>query len=309
MKKMEKAIVTGANGFIGSNLVRVMSQAGVKIFAIIKDIDEEVDSIKNLPNVEIIYCCLEEIDKLPNLITDHQIDVCIHLAWAGSFGEARSDYELQLLNVKYASKIIDVIASMGIKRFVGAGTLAEMDVLNYHPIDGSVPNAVSIYGIAKIATHFMTKAICAKYGMEHIWCFLSNTYGIGNTTDNFVNMASRKMIKREHAAFTEGNQTYDFVYVTDTVRAIYAAAKYGKVNTAYYLGSGQPRKLKEYIEIIRDTIDPSIELFFGEIPFRGIALSADAYDASKIMEHTDFKPVVTFEEGIKKTVEWLIEQQ
>ena len=47
---MEKAIVTGANGFIGSNLVRVMSQAGVKIFAIIKDIDEEVDSIKNLPD-------------------------------------------------------------------------------------------------------------------------------------------------------------------------------------------------------------------------------------------------------------------
>jgi len=232
---MKKAIVTGANGFIGSSLLKVMSENGVQIYAIIKDHNELVDHIKDLQGVKIVYCELNDIIKLPELIPDRDIDTCIHLAWVGSFGDDRADYEMQLSNVKYALKTVDVVASMGVKRFVGAGTLAEKDVLNYHPTDGATPNAVSIYGIAKISMHFMTKSECTKLGVEHIWCYLSNTYGVGNTTNNFINMACRTMLNGKRASFTAGEQTYDFVYITDTVRAIYAAATKGKKNTAYYL--------------------------------------------------------------------------
>lgn len=306
---MRKAIVTGANGFIGSNLLKMMSDEQVRIYAIIKDKDEKIDHILGLPGVEIVYCDLDNINKLPKLISDRDIDVCIYLAWAGSFGDARANYKLQLQNVRYALETAVAIAEMGVKRFVGAGTLAEKDVLNYHLADGATPNAVSIYGIAKIAAHFMTKTECTRLGVEHIWCYLSNTYGIGNTTNNFVNMACRKMLKGEHTSFTAGEQTYDFVYITDTVRAIYAAADRGKANTAYYLGSGKERKLKEYIQVIRDTIDPSIELFLGEIPFNGIALAPEAYDSTKLTKDTGFTALVPFEDGIKWTVGWLKEQK
>ena len=71
------------------------------------------------------------------------------------------------------------------------------------------------------------------------------------------------------------------------------------------MGSGNVLKLKEYIKIIRDTIDPDIELHLGAVPFNGIPLSADAYDSSKLTRDTGFKASVPFEEGIKLTVEWL----
>ena len=151
----------------------------------------------------------------------------------------------------------------------------------------------------------MTKTECTKLGVEHIWCYLSNTYGVGNTTNNFINMASRKMLRHERAAFTAGEQIYDFVYITDTVRALFAAAEKGKTNTAYYLGSTEERKLKEYIKIIRDTIDPSIELYLGEIPFNGTPLEREAYDTSKLTNDTGYKPQVGFESGIQKTIDWL----
>lgn len=304
---MKKAIVTGANGFIGSALLKVMSQAGVQVYAVIKDQNERIDHIVDIPGVQIVYCELDQISNLPQMIADRDIDTCIHLAWAGSSGDARADYGLQLRNVQYALDTVDAVAAMGVKRYVGAGTLAEKDVLNYHPTDGATPNAVSIYGIAKISMHFMTKAQCAKNGMEHIWCYLSNTYGVGNTTNNFVNMASRLMLNGKRAAFTAGEQTYDFVYVTDTVRAIFAAADKGSKNTAYYLGSTKQRKLKEYIKIIRDTIDPSIELFLGEIPFNGNPLPPEAYDTSKLVQDTGFEPEIPFEEGIQRTIAWLRE--
>lgn len=306
---MKSVVVTGANGFIGTNLLKLLSKEGVKVYAVIKDRHENISNIENLQNVEIVYCDLEKISDLPTLISDRDIDCCFHLAWAGSSGEARADYSLQLLNVKYSLDTITAISKMGVRRFVGAGTLAEKDVLNYHPTDGATPNAVSVYGIAKISMHFMTKALCSKLGIEHIWCFLSNTYGVGNTTNNFVNMASRKMLRGERAAFTTGEQLYDFVYIDDTVNALYFAADKGHKNHSYYLGSTRPRRLREYITLIRDTIDPDIQLYLGEIPFNGIPLTAEDYDANKLVEHTGYQPKVSFEDGIKQTVNWLKEAE
>lgn len=302
---MKKVLVTGANGFIGSELLKQLSNNHVEIYAIIKDKNEKIDNIANLQGVNIVYCEMDEIEELPNLISDTQIDTCIHLAWAGSFGETRADYTVQLKNIEYALRTVNVIKKMGVKRFVGAGTLAEKDVLNYHPTNSAVPNAVSMYGIAKITTHFMTKTECTRLGIEHIWCFLSNTYGVGNTTNNFVNMASKKMLNHERAAFTAGEQTYDFVYISDTARAIIAAAEKGKTNCSYYLGSTKERPLKEYIKIIKDTIDPSIELHLGEIPFKGIPLSKEAYNTSSLIKDTGFVPEISFEEGIRRTIDWL----
>lgn len=302
---MNRAIVTGANGFIGSALLQVLSAEGIHVHAVIRNQSDISDAVRGLSGVEFVYCDLEHIDRLPTLISDRDIDVCFHLAWAGNSGGARADYALQLSNVRYTLDTVRAIACMGVKRFVGAGTLAEKDVLNYHPTDGATPNVVSNYGTAKITAHFMSKSLCTDLGVEHVWCYLSNTYGVGNTTNNFVNMASRKMLSGERAAFTAGEQMYDFVYITDTAQALYYAADRGRTNNAYYLGSGHARRLKEYIRLIRDAIDPNIELYLGEIPFNGKALPPQAYDSSKLTLDTGFSAQIQFEEGIRWTADWL----
>ncbi len=302
-----KYLVTGANGFVGTALLKELSKSGDSVIAVVKDSNENVSEIESLSNVKIVYCELCNVSALDSIVTDRDIDTCIHLAWAGSTGDARADYDLQLQNVKYSLDVVNSISKMGIKRFVGAGTLAEKDVLNYHPTDGATPNAVSNYGVAKIGAHFMTKSECNRLGVEHVWCYLSNTYGVGNRTGNFVNFACRVMLSGKRAAFTAGEQTYDFVYITDTVRAIIAAASKGKNNNAYYLGSTKQRKLKEFIADIRNAIDPQIELHLGEIPFNGIPLDAQAFDCSKLVNDTGYQPTVDFKDGIKLTVKWLKE--
>lgn len=300
---MKKVIVTGANGFIGLELLHELSKESIQVIAVIRN--RNISKIENIRNVSVVYCELDNIRKIPQIISDRDIDACIHLAWEGSTGDARGNYEIQLLNVKYALDLIDALAEMNIKRFIGAGTLAEKDVLNYHLKDGSSPNVTSIYGVAKISMHFMTKAECSKHGIEHIWCYLSNTYGIGNYTDNFVNFASKIMLMGKRAAFTSCEQMYDFVYVTDTARGIFCAAKSGKKNTAYYIGSTTSQKLKKYVQIIRNTIDPSIKLYFGEIPFYGVSLSTEEFDCSKLITDTGYQPQIKFEEGIQWTIDWL----
>lgn len=302
---MKKVIVTGANGFVGTWLVKELVSRDIKVIAVVRENAKNLEQIKNISGVEIVYNNLININDLVNKISNRDFDVFFHLAWSGSTGADRGNYKLQLKNVEYTVDAVNVAAILGCKKFVGAGTLAEYDCNAYIPLDGSTPNAVNCYGSAKIAAHYMSKAECNRLGVEHVWGYLSNTYGIGNRTQNFVNFASKTMITGKPADFTAGEQPYDFVYVSDTAKGLYYIGENGKNNHAYYIGSTHPTKLKKFIYKIRDAVDSEIKLNLGAVPFNGVELPASVFDCSKLVEHTGYEPEVSFEEGIKKTVEWL----
>ncbi len=298
---MAKALITGANGFLGSLLVKKLMENGVEVIA--ADMAGKNTSIpENIRFIEFDMC---DFNTLNNSVKNDNIDIMYHMAWAGSSGNLRADYKLQLDNAKYTCDAVKAAAEIGIKRFVGAGTLAQIDCLAYIGENNSCPNAVSCYGTAKIAAQYMSKAVANSLGIEHIWCFISNTYGVGNTTMNFINFAAKKMISGERASFTSAEQNYDFVYINDTINGLFLCGKNGKPYNSYYIGSGKARKLKEYIKIIRDTINPEIPIYFGEIPFNGVSLPIEKYNCHDIFADTGYKPEVDFEDGIKKTIEWL----
>lgn len=300
---MKKALVTGANGFLGSLLTQKLCDNGVEVIAA----DMEGCN-NNIPDdARFVSFDMRDFNSLKSKISDTDIDVIYHMAWIGSSGAARADYALQLDNVRYTCDAVKIASEMGIKRFVGAGTLAQMDCMAYIGENNSTPNGVSCYGTAKIAAQYMSKAQANANNIEHIWCFISNTYGIGNTTMNFVNFSSKKMLCGERAAFTAAEQNYDFVYITDTINGLYLCGKNGKPNYSYYIGSGKARQLKEYINIIRNTIDPTIPLYLGEVPFNGVSLPIEAYSCDDIVADTGYKAAVDFEDGIVKTIDWLRE--
>lgn len=300
---MKKALVTGANGFLGSLLTEKLLENGVEVIAA-----DLKGCNNNIPNkAQFVSFDMKDFSSLKEQINDTNIDTIYHMAWIGSSGPARADYALQLDNVKYTCDAVKVAAEMGIKRFVGAGTLAQMDCMAYIGKNKSTPNGVSCYGSAKIAAQYMSKAQANSNQIEHIWCYISNTYGIGNTTMNFVNFASKKMLSGERASFTAAEQNYDFVYITDTINGLYLCGKSGKPNCSYYIGSGRARQLKEYLKVIRNTIDPTIPLHLGEVPFNGVSLPIEAFNCDNITADTGYSAKVAFEDGIVKTIEWLKE--
>lgn len=304
---MNSAIVTGANGFVGSALLRELSDHDVSVIAVIKDSKEDITSIENLPGVQIIYCEMDNLHALPLMISKTP-DVFYHLAWAGSAGPVRGDYDLQLKNIHWTLDAVNAAKSIGCLKFIGIGTLAEFDVNAYTPLEGSTPNAVSCYGAAKIAAHYMSKAECNRIGIDHVWARLTNIYGIGNYTSNFVNFAAKIMLTGQPANFTTGEQMYDFAYIDDIAQGLYCLGENGKKNVAYYVGSTKPAKLKEFIRIIRDEIDPTISLHLGAVPFHGVAHPENVFDCSRLVEDTGYQPRILFRDGIKKTVPWIRKQ-
>ena len=88
---MKKAIVTGANGFVGTAICKELSRQGTEVIAIIKDENENISQIKDLTGLRIVYCDLSEFKDLGNIISDRDIDVMYHMAWVGCSGSVRGD--------------------------------------------------------------------------------------------------------------------------------------------------------------------------------------------------------------------------
>lgn len=301
---MKKVIVTGASGFIGYALVKELSLEGYEVYAVIRN-KNKLSLFDDFDNVKTYICDLSNINNLNNLINENDFDSFFHLAWDGTAGNDRENYDKQLLNVKYTCEAVEVAKKMGCQKFIYAGSLMEYESINYIPMSGSKPVKNYIYRTAKLTAHYMAKALAVDLDLDFRVGIISNAYGEGEMSQRLINSTIRKMLNNEKVSFTSGEQLYDFIYISDVVRAFIAISQEGQPYGNYYIGNEHQRKLKEFLIELRDCMDKNIKLGLGEIPFDGISLDYSQIDTLRLYEDTSFECKVNFSEGISKTIKWL----
>ena len=102
---------------------------------------------------------------------------------------------------------------------------------------------------------------------------------------------------------------WDYIYVKDAAAEILAAGEKGFDGKIYIIGSGKTRPLKEYFEIIRDKINPALELGLGDIPYFDGQVMYLCADNKSLLKDTGYTPKYTFEEGIEETIEWVMKSK
>lgn len=300
---MKKVIITGADGFIGSNTVNYFLKQGIEVLAL----DMKKEALNLIPQTNLLYmqCDIADTNKLLQELQGEQYDIFIHLAWAGSSGDARMDYKLQMKNALDTVECLKVAKKLGCRRFVCAGSIMEYEVEAAVHSQGTRPSMAYIYGMGKHIAHSLCKAVAAEMDIDLVWPMITNAYGVGELSPRFVNTTLRKIIHKEPLQFTAATQNYDFVYVTDVAKALFLIAKNGKPFCEYMIGSGNARPLKEFILEMQQALAPEIELLFGDIPFSGTNIPLSVFDASRTWIDCGFRAEIGFAEGTKMTMEWL----
>lgn len=298
---MKIAVVTGANGFVGSAVVKELLSNNYKVFAVVRN--NHSDRLSDLDNVEIVNYELSDIDRLPEQINE-KCDVFYHFAWSGITGEDRSNVDVQLQNIRYTVNAVNVAQKLGCARFVFAGSIAEDESLYAAYTSGNRPGTIYVYGAAKAAAHIMCETAAAKLNIDYLSGKIINTYGVGEESARLINSTIKKCIEGISPEFTSGNQNYDFVYIDDVARAFRLIGENGKPFTSYVIGSSAARPLKEFLLEMQKTIAPDLPFKFGKVPFTGIDLPLNAFDCSKLERDTGFKAEISFAEGCKNTYMW-----
>lgn len=302
---MKKTIVTGANGFIGSHVCKELCSRGIQVYAVVKDENENIDSIKDLDNLTIVYCELDSITTLPEKITDRDIDVFYHFAWVGTSSVLRCDEKIQTKNALWTVDALRTADSMNCKKFVNAGSIMEKEVYMAVCAQESQPALGYIYGAAKLYARTICKPIANALNIDMCWAVITNTYGVGEVSPRFVNSTIRKIIAGEPLQFTAATQNYDFIYIDDVAKAFVAIGEYGKANKEYTIGSGNAKPLKEFIIELLQALAPESTPLFGDVPFTGVNIPLECFDTSDIEKDCHFKPTLSFAEGAVLTMEWL----
>lgn len=299
---MKKAIVSGANGFVGSAVVKELAAHGYEVYALARA--GHHDNIPAGNHIHFIPFELDQAEKLLEQLPKDTYEAFYHFAWTGSAGLARADTVLQLKNAQWTVDCLKVAKALGCRRFVPAGTIMEHETIAAAYTQGNEPGLGYIYGAGKVAAHLMCMPVAVKEGIELVWPKITNAYGPGERSPRLVNSTIRKCIAGEAPQFTAGTQHYDFVYIDDIARAFRLIGENGKAFHHYLIGSGHAKALKEFLLEMKAAIAPDLDFKFGDIPFTGIDLPLSQFDTIETEKDTGFQAEISFGEGCRRTMEW-----
>ena len=227
-------------------------------------------------------------------------DIFFHMAWSGTTGASRNDEALQQQNAAYSLDAVRLAKKLGCHTFVFAGSQAE-----YGRVEGKLTADTPTYpeneyGKYKLQAGETTRALCESLSIKHIWARILSVYGPYDSKTSMIMSAISKLRNGEIAEFTKGEQQWDYLYSADAANALLLAAMKGKHGRIYPIGSGSVRALSEYIQILKNQIDPHAQIELGAVPYAPRQVMYLCADISQLKQDTGFEPKTEFEDGIRE---------
>lgn len=306
-------LITGGCGFIGSNFVRYM--LGRPGSSMIINFDkltyagnlENLDGIEEQANYKFVkgdICNRAEVEKA---VTDHHVDVIINFAAESHVDRSITGPSIFIeTNVAGTSVLLDVARQYNIKKFLQVSTDEVYGSLGATgKFSESTPlHPNSPYAASKASADLLVMAYHHTFNLPVLITRCSNNYGpyqfpekliplmIANATDN-----------KPLPVYGDGLNVRDWLYVADHCSAIDAVLQRGKIGEVYNIGGNNEMKNIDIVKLLLRKLGKPESL----ISFVKDRLGHDrryAIDQTKIMSELGWKPEVTFEEGISKTVDW-----
>ena len=306
--KFEKALVTGGAGFIGSHLVEELLKHNVKVLVVDNLLTGKKSNIDKLDNVEVIYDDLGS-DASLRAIETFNPDVCFHLAAQSSVvisvEDPLLDFEHNLLQpIKLLQKLIHTDCKKIVFSSSGGTIFGEPNVIPTSEKDYA-GEPVSPYGVAKKKLNDFIKLMLQEKNMSYSILNLANVYGPRQDPHGEAGVMSiftgRMLNNETPIVYGDGNQTRDYIFVTDVVSALIKSSEMDD-NLFLNIGTSKETSVNELVSIIK-----SITSWEGEPdykPQREGELLRSVLNNEKAKKSLNWEPEYNLNRGIEELVNW-----
>jgi UDP-glucose 4-epimerase len=301
-----KILVTGGAGFIGSHVVDAYIEQGNEV--IIVD-DLSTGRISNLNPKARFYQVDIRSPQLGDVFEAERPDIVNHHAAQMNVRRSVADPLFDAdVNILGSLKLIEYAKSYQVRKFVyistGGAVYGEPE---YLPCDESHPiNPICQYGASKHTVEHYLYMYHVNYGLDYTVLRYPNVYGPRQDPHGeagVVAIFSGQMLAGEQVVINgDGEQTRDYVYVGDCALANMAVTHQEAATGVYNIGSGKGTSVNEIFSGLRDITGYKLAPLYGPAKVgetRYIYLNAD-----KVSRELGWKPTVSLEDGLRKTVEY-----
>lgn len=313
---MKQAIITGATGFIGSSFVQHLIDQGIRVLAMGRKEPHEVNEArwKNLQGAQYINLDMGSIATLQSHIEAIKWKVgpeCVffNLAWSGADRLSDLNIEAQLRNVKESVDALEVAYRIGCSRFIQVGTMEEVFTHKYLELDHhchSFFNRHVVYSVAKIAAKQALEVRSSQLGIDFIYVLHSHVMGPNDDKDSFLQMTLLKLIRGDDLVFSSGEQYFDVISLDDCALGYYLICHRGTPGKVYWVGSGKPQRLRDYVERMYALYPSGKEMQFGRLPYNDVVLDKEEFSITELAKDTGYAPQMTYEQTVKQLHDHLI---
>src|SRR5437660_9660975 len=313
---MAKYLVTGAAGFIGSSLVRALLERGDEVRGIDNFSTGRRENLTEmLSRIDFQEADILDLDAMHKACAG--VDYVLHEAAIPSVPKSVLDpLGSNRANVDGTLNVLVAARDAKVKRVVyAASSSAYGDTPTLPKHEAMTPNPISPYAVAKLARELYMVSFYRCYGLETVCLRYFNIFGPRQDPTSPYSGVLAKFITQMLAGeqptiFGDGETSRDFTYIDNAVEANLLAAKAPASQAAgqvFNVATGTRVDLNEIFQLLKKIIGFKNDVKYG--PDRAGDVKHSLADLSRIEKHLGYRPKVSFEEGLRRTVEWNRGQQ
>ena len=305
--KNKEILVTGGCGFIGSEIVKQLSQIGASVTIIDNLSSGKEKYIQGLSNVKLIIADLLDNDAVRSAVKDKE-----YVISNAALPFIPDSYYLpkKFFDVNVNATIslaLAVIKEKKTKRFVHISSSEIYGTARYIPMDESHHTTPqSTYAVSKLAGERVVFTMHKEHNLPAVIIRPFNSFGPNITQPYIIPEIIRQMMKGDVIKLGNLNAKRDLTYVTDTARGIILSlVKEGIVGEVINIGSQRSYSIKELVSLISEIMGKEISLEVDPLRFRPYDVDTLICDYERATKLLGWKPEVTVKEGLEKTIEWV----
>lgn len=260
-------LITGANGFLGSNLLKTFINLNHNIFAI-SQTDKNIKQFKNRitfeSNTKLNYFDLK--DK----IIQFSPELVIHCAWSGgnSYSDV-NDLNQYYHNIPIGLSLLEIIKHLKNCRFLGIGSFSEYGIIKTKAVETQPDNPNTHYGLSKSSFKGISKIFCEQNNINWSWIRPCYVYGSGDVSTRLIPTVITKLKNKESIRLSSCDVTIDYLHIDDFCSGVVNIVD-NRLDGVYNLCSGNEYNLKNILQHMETvsgsrliTFDPLLDRIYA----------------------------------------------
>jgi nucleoside-diphosphate-sugar epimerase len=305
---MKRVVVTGAGGFVGANLARMLVDRGHEAHLIVRPGASRWRLEGLSESAEIHETDLADSGEVNALMSRLRPEWIFHLAAHGAYSWQDSGPEMIRSNIVGTVNLLEAGLRAGFEAFVNAGTSSEYGFRDHPPSENEPVEPNSFYAVTKASATLYCRYMAQKHRVNTTTLRLYSVFGPYENPGRLVPNLIVQGLKGRLPELAQPSAAHDFVFTEDVCEAFLAAASRtgGEAGAVYNVGSGVQVTLREVVEAARRLIPVAEEPQWGSMPDRAWDAKVWVADIRRIRSELNWTPRHSFEQGFRKTVDWFI---